>query len=271
MIEIDIDKINSFIPSEVKAFIRKLNRSDYEVYLTGSCVRNIVLQSLGYPNVPQTEIWEISTNATIEQFEKYIPPHTYNYYAAKCHVQMFTLKSSNNDMIFCKIRTYRTNDNWKMCRAVDDSGYLPNLTDNLIEDLSHRDFAINAMAYNPNKDIGLIDSFGGLIDIENRMIRCINNPYNCFAESNIRILRAIRIAYQLGFGIEQGTSNAIKQKAYLFYNNNTSLVEIEQELAELVQITKNTNDDKKIIALEDIVRNYSEVFTTILLKEIIEK
>jgi tRNA nucleotidyltransferase/poly(A) polymerase len=85
------------------------------------------------------------------------------------------------------------------------------------EDLSRRDFTINAMAIEVREVVGnkirgvLIDPFGGLEDLEKGVIRAVRNPVARFMEDPLRILRAIRFAVKLGFEIEPGTFEAIKQ------------------------------------------------------------
>lgn len=76
-------------------------------------------------------------------------------------------------------------------------------TDNIFQDLSRRDFTINAMAYNQN---GLIDPFNGYEDLKNGVISCVGNPDDRFQEDSLRILRAMRFASVYGFQIDEKTS-----------------------------------------------------------------
>ncbi len=75
------------------------------------------------------------------------------------------------------------------------------------EDLARRDFTINAMAYNDQR--GLVDPFGGRLDLERRIIRCVGKPDVRFGEDALRMLRALRFAAQLGFSIDGPTATAI--------------------------------------------------------------
>ena len=77
------------------------------------------------------------------------------------------------------------------------------------EDLSRRDFTVNAMAWHPERGLG--DPFGGLKDLEQGIIRCVGDPEARFAEDALRILRALRFASQLGFTIEEHTAEAARQ------------------------------------------------------------
>ena len=103
-------------------------------------------------------------------------------------------------------------------------------TGDIKEDLKRRDFTINAMAYN-HKD-GIIDLFGGMEDLQNRLIRCVGNAYERFDEDALRILRAVRFSAQLDFHIEEQTKEAIRSKAKLL--ENISAERIRTELTKLL-------------------------------------
>ncbi len=99
-----------------------------------------------------------------------------------------------------------------------DGEYLDNrkpesvtLVKDVSEDLSRRDFTINALCY--NKQEGLIDLFGGQDDLKNKIIRAIGNPEERFSEDALRILRAVRFSAQLGFEIEEKTKKAMVECA----------------------------------------------------------
>ena len=81
----------------------------------------------------------------------------------------------------------------------------------LEEDLSRRDFTINAMAL-PVGGGDLVDPFGGQADLAARMIRAVGDPLQRFAEDGLRPLRACRFAAQLGFEVESATLAAIPQR-----------------------------------------------------------
>ncbi len=81
----------------------------------------------------------------------------------------------------------------------------------LIEDLSRRDFTINAMAL-PVGGGDLVDPFGGRTDLAARVIRAVGDPLQRFGEDGLRTLRACRFASQLGFEVEPATLAAIPQR-----------------------------------------------------------
>ena len=98
-------------------------------------------------------------------------------------------------------------------------------TTSLIEDLSRRDFTINAFAYDETR--GLIDEFMGISDLRKKIVRCIGNPVDRFTEDALRILRSVRFAAKLGFKIDQSTENAVKILAPTLANISKERVQVE--------------------------------------------
>lgn len=87
--------------------------------------------------------------------------------------------------------------------------------DDITEDLSRRDFTINAVAL---RDHHYIDPFKGRNDLENHIIRTVGQPAARFNEDPLRMLRAARFAAQLGFNIEQKTAKAITKHGHKILN-----------------------------------------------------
>ncbi len=102
-----------------------------------------------------------------------------------------------------EITTFRIDGNYSDLRHPD----IVTFSGDIRDDLSRRDFTVNAMAM--DKDGNIIDPFGGISDIENRIIRCVGTPEKRFSEDALRIMRAVRFASQLGFEIENETHNAL--------------------------------------------------------------
>ena len=78
------------------------------------------------------------------------------------------------------------------------------------EDLSRRDFTINAMAYSPLR--GIVDPFGGREDWCRGLVRCVGEAEARFSEDALRILRALRFSARLGFPIEEETARAVRDR-----------------------------------------------------------
>ena len=100
----------------------------------------------------------------------------------------------------------------------------------LEEDLSRRDFTINAMALGESE---VIDPFGGQKDLENKLIRAVGNPNERFSEDALRMMRAIRLGAELGFGIEDKTLEAIKGNKGLI--REISWERIRDEFLKIIQ------------------------------------
>ncbi|MEC4185423.1 HD domain-containing protein [Adlercreutzia sp. R21] len=108
-----------------------------------------------------------------------------------------------------EITTYRCDGTYSDGRHPD----AVTVASSIEEDLQRRDFTVNALAYHPER--GLIDPYGGAIDLERGVIRCVGDPSTRFAEDALRILRACRFASQLGFAIDGPTFNAMMASKHL--------------------------------------------------------
>ncbi|MGN0460189.1 MAG: CCA tRNA nucleotidyltransferase, partial [Ruminococcus sp.] len=122
--------------------------------------------------------------------------------------------------------TYRIDGDYIDCRHPENVEF----TSSLKEDLSRRDFTVNAMAYNPRE--GLVDYFNGKRDVEYKAIRCVGDADLRFKEDALRILRALRFASVYNFSIEYNTFNAILENKKLL--NNISKERIANEFTQIL-------------------------------------
>ena len=106
-----------------------------------------------------------------------------------------------------EVTTYRIDGEYEDGRHPKEVTF----TGEVREDLRRRDFTINAMAYNDKE--GLLDLFGGIDDLNKKVIRCVGNPEERVTEDALRIMRAVRFAGQLGFSIEEKTKQAASKLA----------------------------------------------------------
>src|SRR5699024_8152224 len=102
------------------------------------------------------------------------------------------------------------------------------------DDLSRRDFTINAIAY--NKKTGIVDPFNGVKDLEKKIIRSVGNPKERFKEDYLRILRAVRFSTVLDFEIEKETLKAAEE--YVSNISNVSMERINQEFFKILLSSK---------------------------------
>ncbi len=188
------------LPQQAKEIITILQKAGFEAYAVGGSVRDILMGR-------ETHGWDFTTNATPPQILEVFPDSFYDN-------QFGTVGIKMPDDIY-EITTYRTEQGYKDHRHPDKITWGKTLS----EDLSRRDFTINAIAFDGKH---VIDPHGGQSDLQNKIIKTVGNPTERFAEDALRMMRAVRIASELGFMIEENTLTAIK-------NNAMSLTQISME------------------------------------------
>ena len=206
------------IPKNAETILHILEKAGYEAYVVGGCVRDSILGR-------SPDDWDITTSAKPEQV-KALFHRTVDTGLQHGTVTVLMEKEGY------EVTTYRVDGEYEDGRHPKEVTF----TASLKEDLKRRDFTINAMAYNPSS--GLVDLFGGLEDIERKIIRCVGDPLERFTEDALRMMRAVRFSAQLGFGIEDNTKAAIKQLA-----PNLSHISAERIQTELVKLLKSAHPD----------------------------
>jgi poly(A) polymerase/tRNA nucleotidyltransferase (CCA-adding enzyme) len=170
--------------------IKKLKEQGFQAYLVGGCIRDLLLGI-----TPQE--WDITTNASPQQvsrlFEKVIPTG----------IEFGTVTILLADGTY-EVTTFRSDEKYLDGRHPAKVTF----TDNLHQDLSRRDFTINALAFDPETQ-EIIDDFHGQEDLKQKIIRAIGNPVERFSEDGLRPIRACRLAAKLEFDIEPETFQAI--------------------------------------------------------------
>ncbi len=204
------------IPEGAEVIIRELNNHGFDAYVVGGCVRDSILGK-------KPDDWDITTSAKPLSIKK-IFKRTID--TGIKHGTVTVLRNKNR----YEVTTYRIDGEYEDNRHPKDVIF----TTDLAGDLKRRDFTINAMAYNPQR--GLIDAFGGMEDLKNRIIRCVGSPEERFSEDALRILRAVRFSAQLGFVIENDTQSAIRKLAPNLVN-----ISAERIQAELVKLLCSQN------------------------------
>lgn len=171
------------IPQHVEYIINRLNQHGYEAYAVGGCVRDTLLG-----RVPGD--WDITTSARPEQVKQLFRR------TIDTGIQHGTV-TVMMDKTGYEVTTYRIDGEYEDGRHPKQVEF----TSDLLEDLKRRDFTINAMAY--SHETGIVDAFGGMEDMQGRVIRCVGAAMERFTEDALRILRAIRFSAQLDFAIEK--------------------------------------------------------------------
>lgn len=200
------------LPEKVNFIIQTLENAGYEAYAVGGCVRDSLLGR-------EPDDWDITTSANPyqvkEQFRRTIDTG----------IQHGTVTVMIDKEGF-EVTTYRIDGEYEDSRHPKEVIF----TKNLVEDLKRRDFTINAMAYNERS--GIVDEFGGIQDLKNKMIRCVGKATERFTEDALRIMRAVRFSAQLGYNIEESTKAAIVELAPNL--KNISAERVQTELVKLV-------------------------------------
>jgi poly(A) polymerase/tRNA nucleotidyltransferase (CCA-adding enzyme) len=140
-----------------------------------------------------------------------------------------------------EVTTYRIEGRYTDQRHPDEVKFAANIED----DLSRRDFTVNALAMDMKGDV--IDPFGGARDIKERVIRTVGAPEERFSEDALRLMRAVRFSVELDFEIEMNTRRAIVKLA-----GGLEAIAKERVRDELVKILMTPNAAKGIILLEEL-------------------
>lgn len=210
--------MNITIPHHVNRILTVLEINGYQAYLVGGSIRDALLGR-------SPADFDIATSAKPELVEK-IFEELQTAATGKAYGTITVIQEEGT----VEVTTFRKDLGYSDGRRPDKVQY----TECLEEDLMRRDFTINAMAYNPSE--GLIDPFNGSDDIRGRQVRCVGDPMERLSEDYLRILRAVRLAAQLDFLIDIGTSQACTQLASGL--EKVSVERIREELFKILLTTK---------------------------------
>ena len=213
------------LPEKAKYIIDTIMAAGFEAYVVGGCVRDSILGR-------EPGDWDITTSARPEQVKELFRR------TIDTGIQHGTVTVMLDKEGF-EVTTYRIDGKYEDSRHPKEVTFTPNL----VEDLKRRDFTINAMAYNETS--GLIDIFGGMQDIEDKVIRCVGEAKERFTEDALRMMRAIRFSAQLGYDIEEDTKQAIQELAPTLRNISAERIQVE-----LVKLLTSNHPDYLRIAYE---------------------
>lgn len=209
-------KIAIDIPPGAQGIMELLQRNAYAAYVVGGCVRDSLMGK-------QPKDWDICTSAKPEELIALCEAN--NIKTIPTGIKHGTVSVCYMDDIY-EVTTFRLDGEYSDNRHPDSVTF----TGRLVDDLSRRDFTINAMAY--NHGAGLIDPFDGRKDLTIRRLSCVGDPYDRFSEDALRILRALRFMSIFHMHPEFNVSAAIYDlKANL---RNVSQERIRDELCKLV-------------------------------------
>ena len=215
------------IPQVLKKMNSIFQSNGFEAYLVGGAVRDMIRGKAASD-------WDLATNAQPEQvasiFHKVIP-------TGIAHGTVTVLFMGHS----VEVTTYRTEADYSDGRHPD----AVNFAGTIQEDLSRRDFTMNAIAASLD-DGTLVDPFEGQKDIKEKRIRTVGNPYDRFNEDGLRPIRAIRFATQLGFTIVPETLAAIPASL-----ERTAGISVERFRDEFIKILKSPEPSVGLKLLEE--------------------
>ena len=197
------------VPEGAREVLSVLQSAGYEAYLVGGCVRDALLAETTPGIAPHD--WDICTAAKPEEMKAAFA----GYRTIDTGLRHGTITVLMPDGQY-EATTYRIDGTYSDGRHPDSVAFTSSIT----EDLSRRDFTINAMAMGidgSGNTAEVVDPFGGRRDLAQKLLRCVGDPGTRFEEDALRILRAIRFASRMELQIDRGTHDAMLEKRTLLH------------------------------------------------------
>ncbi len=252
------------IPEYVENIVEKLERAGFEAFIVGGCVRDLLME-----RTPKD--WDVTTKARPEKILEIFPEGKYENVFGTVLVPI-KLENGETDLPagasakagdVIEVTTYRSEQGYSDRRHPDSVTF----EDDLEKDLSRRDFTINAMALQlithssqpvtqmrdkksyelRDASYEIIDLFGGEKDLKKKIIRAVGEPEDRFKEDALRMMRAVRLACQLGFSLEPKTERAISKLA-----GGIKFISGERIRDELIKILESDRAYEGIMMLHEL-------------------
>ena len=202
------------LPEEIYQVISKFTKANYRIYLVGGAVRDLLMKR------PHKD-WDLTTDATPEEILEIFPDGFYENTFGTVGIALEKVPHVSQvpqvPREVIEVTTMRKEGEYKDSRRPSEVSWTKEVT----HDLARRDFTINAIAIELDSTHPkplLVDPFSGEEDITKKLIRAVGNPDTRFQEDALRLMRAVRLATQLGFEIEEETFKSIKTNAGLIKN-----------------------------------------------------
>lgn len=189
-----------YLPPYVRACLDRLENAGFAAYAVGGCVRDSLLGLTPHD-------FDLCTAATPDQVRQVFSDHRL-VLAGEKHGTVTVIVDSQP----VEITTFRLEGGYKDNRHPDWVKFVPSVE----EDLSRRDFTVNAMAYSPKR--GFADPFGGREDLKNKVLRAVGEPNLRFTEDSLRILRGLRFSVRYDLIPEDATWSAMVALSHLMEN-----------------------------------------------------
>lgn len=242
------------IPPSVKKALTEIQKENFEAFIVGGCVRDLILGK-------KPKDWDITTNATPQELLKIFPDGKYeNQFGTVILPEKYLGNPESRENL--EITTYRTEANYSDKRRPDEIKFAEKIED----DLKRRDFTVNALALKiKGSEFEIIDLFKGQSDLKKKILRAVGKPEERFNEDALRMMRAVRFISQLSIGgdwiIEKNTLSAIKKNANLL-----SFISKERLRDEFSKIILSSNPDLgvELLVKTDLMHHIiPEIYQTI--------
>ncbi|MDD5065484.1 MAG: HD domain-containing protein [bacterium] len=207
------------LSKDIEQITEKFAEHDYDIFIVGGFIRDLILGR----SKPGQEM-DLATNARPEEIKKIFRR------TIPTGIRHGTITLIWEEKTY-EITTFRADGKYTDGRHPDTVRFSKTIE----EDLSRRDFTINALAFDLRKQ-RLIDHHEGLKDLEAGIIRTIGNPDDRFQEDGLRLMRAIRFATVLNFRIEEKTRRSISKNLYML--SKVAMERIKDEFVKLMQAEK---------------------------------
>ena len=196
------------IPPEVSEILKTLETHGHAAHCVGGCVRDSLLGRT-------PEDWDVTTSA--------LPEETMAFFSGRAlptglRHGTVTVRTAGGNV---EVTTFRTDGTYADNRHPDSVTFTRSLT----EDLSRRDFTVNAMAVDLRGQ--LADPFGGQDDLSRGVLRCVGDPAQRFSEDALRILRCLRFSAVLGFSVQSETALALREHRSLLSGIAAERIQVE--------------------------------------------
>ncbi len=243
MTTINKNKINkNNIPKDVIWVCEELSKNNFDSYLVGGCVRDLIIDR-------KPKDWDITTNAIPEKIIKIFGEEDTIYENKFGTVGVKIRKNILNEIgeeienvEIIEITTYRKECEYEDFRRPSKVEWGKTIE----EDLERRDFTMNAFAYDPIKN-NFVDIFDGIADIKNKVINTVGNAEERFNEDALRMMRAVRFSSELGFVISVEVFNAMFK-----LGNNLEKISKERIRDEFIKIINSNGAMQAIIILQKL-------------------
>lgn len=179
------------LPSHIALCIQRLEQAGFAAYCVGGCVRDSLLGLTPHD-------YDLCTNAFPAQIRQVFADFPL-VLAGEKHGTVSVVMAHQ----LVEITTFRAEGGYTDSRHPDWVRFVPSIE----EDLSRRDFTVNAMAYSPTR--GFADPFDGQADLCSKTLRAVGDPTARFTEDALRILRGVRFAVRYGLRVEPETEKAM--------------------------------------------------------------